>query len=515
MKSPSAAHSQSTLTVAILSRDDADGLQQTLRSVGAIADEILVVEAGMGASGHAELERATAMQYGGKLLAVAWRDDFSAARNHAMQEVTSDWVLWLDAGETLAAGDARALRQMLSTDCDLHKAYMLVIQPPQAPGLIAAEQVARVRLLPWRKSLKFRGRVRESLYEALDAEGIAIDGLPFRIERGERENDIVIKRERALRNRQLAQLEIEEIGRLPQLVNCLAEAAQILGDKLQAMDHYQETLRTSGPATSERLEAYYGLLTCLDGMPHARQVQLSLCVEALEHFPLDAQLLCAMGGYLQAEGRVDLAQRAYQTAFQFGRVNPLVWHLGEITSIAAICWSATLQQESPGEAIKILKQAIARDGASPRLARTAMDLHIQLCQGDEALRCIDHLGIDKETQTLLRSAIRGACLARAQNWAGARGYLQTAYDAGCRDVACLRWLTTVQLALAQSEAARKVLREWQRLYPRDVEAQRMLAVLEETPPATTSRPTRIDAPKPLGILPMRPTMPLAERVEAI
>jgi tetratricopeptide (TPR) repeat protein len=352
------------------------------------------------------------------------------------------------------------------------------------------------------------------LYESLDMEGLAIDGLPQRIERGQREHDPHVKRQRALRNRRLAQLEIDEVGRLPQLVNCLAEAAQILGETLTAMDLYQETLRTCGPATSERLEAYYGLLTCLDSVPRSRQAQLSLSVEALEHFPLDAQLLCAMGGYLQAEGRIDLAQRAYQTAFQFGRVNPLVWHLGEITAIAAICWSATLQEDHPAEAIKILKDAIARDGASPRLARAAMDLHIQLCQGDEALRCIDHLNIDKETQTLLRSAIRGACLARAQNWAGARGYLQTAYDASCRDVACLRWLTTVQLALAQTEAARKVLREWQRLYPRDAEAQRMLAALDEPKPVP-ARPTRIDSPKPVGIMPMRPLSATPQRVEAM
>jgi tetratricopeptide (TPR) repeat protein len=479
-----------------------------------MADEILVVAAGMDAGGQAEMQHSIALQYSAKLLSVAWCDDFSAARNHALHEVSSDWVLWLDAGETLAASDARELRTAL-VGCDLSKAYMFVIQPPPAPGLIAAEQVARVRLVPWRASLRFRGRVRESLYESLASEGIAIEGLPFRILRGQRENDPLVKRQRALRNRHLAELEMEEIGRLPQLINCQAEAAQILGETLPAMELYQEALRCSSSATSDRLEAYYGLLTCLDSVPRSRQVQLSLCVEALEHFPLDAQLLCAMGGYLQAEGRVDLAQRAYQTAFQFGRVNPLVWHLGEITAIAAICWSATLQHDQPAGAIRILKEAIARDGASPRLARAAMDLHIQLCQGDEALRCIDHLGIDKETQTLLRSAIRGACLARAQNWAGARGYLQTAYDAGCRDIACLRWLTSVQLALAQSDAARKVLREWQRLYPRDAEAQRILAVLEESKPATTTRPTRIDTPKPLGILPMRPASPTVDRVEAI
>ena len=66
------------------------------------------------------------------------------------------------------------------------------------------------------------------------------------------------------------------------------------------------------------LEAFYGILAALDQLPGARDKQLALCQEALAAFPFDAQLLCAMGNYLQQQGRIDLACRSFEAAARFG-----------------------------------------------------------------------------------------------------------------------------------------------------------------------------------------------------
>jgi hypothetical protein len=57
------------------------------------------------------------------------------------------------------------------------------------------------------------------------------------------------------------------------------------------------------------LEGYYGLLTTFDGDPSQSDQQITACLEALEVYPLDAQLLVAMGGYMQNQNRLDLAAR--------------------------------------------------------------------------------------------------------------------------------------------------------------------------------------------------------------
>jgi len=57
----------------------------------------------------------------------------------------------------------------------------------------------------------------------------------------------------------------------------------------------------------------------------------------------------------------------------------------------------------------------------------------------------------------------GACLAGQLNWPAAKGQLQTAIDAGCRERFCFRWLVVTWLGLEQPAEAQAVLRTWQSL----------------------------------------------------
>ena len=70
------------------------------------------------------------------------------------------------------------------------------------------------------------------------------------------------------------------------------------------------------------------------------------------------------------------------------------------------------------------------------------------------------LSSDTPHRDLLRGVIRGACLAAQKNWVAARPYLQTAYDTGCRDLLCLRWLGVTLFASNDFPAAEPVLRQW-------------------------------------------------------
>ena len=417
------------LTVCMVVRNDGPAVSQTLQSIAAMADEIVVVDTGSSDGTHAIVG-----SFSARLIEFPWCDDFSAARNHALAKATGDWVLWLDAGETLSPEDATALKNSVASgQLSDSTAYVMIVKPPVAPTVIAAEQIARIRLMPRRDGLRFQGRVRESIFDTLDNLGMEVDGLPYRILRGPREHEETLKRKRAQRNLRLADLEIADRGRTPQLINCLADAAQTLGDTKRAIDLYSETLKTEESASLERLEAYYGVLTSLDNTPNARSSQLSLCVKALEEFPLDAQLLCAMGGYLQADGRLDLAIRSYQTAYSYGHVNPLVWHLDEITTIAATCLSVALQ--STGEedaALDVLQKAVERDGHLPRLHRALLEIHIKHGRKDAALQQLEYFA-DEENAEQLALAVEGACLASQRNWASAHDLLQRAYADSCRD----------------------------------------------------------------------------------
>ena len=494
----------SRLAVAMIVRDAEHLIERTLRSVQSIADMIAVVDTGS-SDGTVQLARG----FTPNVYEFDWQDDFSAARNHCLEQIRGDWILWLDAGETIEQNDARLLRAFVDEKADQSRAYMLLVKVPPSKALIAPEQVGRVRLVPHRRDITFSGRVDERMTESLLSSGIETEGLPWRIHRGEEDNQPLVKTCKARRNIRLAEVEIDQHGPHTRWLNCLGEAHATLGDKTKAAELFRQSVEAGSKGSTETLEAYYGLLTSLDGQPRALEVQLAVCLQALESYPLDAQLLCATGGYLQAQQRLDLASRAYQTAFQYGQVNPETWHLDEIRSIAAVCLSLTLQlQGQDDDALKVLEEALQVDGDSLRVRRQLIDLHIKHGRREPALAQFDLLPAQTPQREALRSAVRGACLASQKNWIPALAYLKTGYDNGCRDTICLRWYSISLLASGDISNARPVIDEWFQREPENTEVQAYRQALESTPegapqdatpaptattdPSTESRHVRVD-----------------------
>ena len=471
------------LSVAIIARNAAQPLAETIASIRAIADEMVVLD-----TGSTDDTLVVAAQAGAAVHRRMWDDDFAAARNACLEKTTGDWVLWLDAGETLAAGQGAALREFLRTAADPRHAYALNVALPAAPGQLGYEQIARLRLHPRRAELRFAGRVRERLGTMQVDEGIALTPLEVTIHRGPREHDPQVKSARAQRNIRLADLALAEQGPTPEMHNVLGEAFQTLGDSVRAAQQYRRAIDLSQPKSRDRLEAFYGLLTCLEGVSADRSDQLSFCMLALEQSPLDAQLLVALGGYLQSLDQAVLAIRAFDLAFRHGQIETQIWHLPEIRQIAASCAAAAMIKAGQlDEARTLLEAAVRTFPGSQRLALQLIDLHVGQRRRDEALAIAGGLPSQSERQRLA-AAIRGACLAQQQDWPAAVDLLQAAMLDGCQEVFCFRWLVAGWLALDKPQDAKAVLRQWQTCDPKSVEAAELLHGLPDEPP----RAMRID-----------------------
>jgi tetratricopeptide (TPR) repeat protein len=395
-----------SLSVAILARNCARAVVETIHSVRAIAAEIVVLD-----TGSTDDTLVAALQAGAAVHRRTWDDDFAAARNACLDIANSDWILWLDAGETLAADQAGALREFLNgalpwegeapaepnsyaaqqelrpSATKAHPAaFSVTIALPPAGGQIGGEAIERLRLHRRIDGLRFAGRVRESLHGSLAKLNLAAQPLPIVVQRPLRDHDPEVRAAKAQRNIRLADQQLAEQGPSADIHNCLGEALQVLADAARAGQHFRRAIELATPGSPEQLEAYYGLLTCLDGASADRGPQLALCMEALEKFPLDAQLLVALGGYLQALEQPELARRAYDVAFRHGQIEPRLWHLPEIRQIAAACAATVLQQAgNDAEAITLLEAAVRSLPQSVRLARQLIEMYVKHRRRDEAL----------------------------------------------------------------------------------------------------------------------------------
>lgn len=86
-----------SLSLCMIVKNEENALPKCLGSVKNVVDEIIVLD-----TGSTDNTVQVAQQFGAKVYHFAWCNNFSVARNEALKYVTCDWVLVLDADETLA-----------------------------------------------------------------------------------------------------------------------------------------------------------------------------------------------------------------------------------------------------------------------------------------------------------------------------------------------------------------------------------------------------------------------------
>ncbi len=88
------------LSFCVITKNEEHNLSRCLNSVKNYIDELVVVD-----TGSTDQTLAIAEQYGARILHFQWCDSFAKARNFALQQIRSEWVLFLDADEEMVITD--------------------------------------------------------------------------------------------------------------------------------------------------------------------------------------------------------------------------------------------------------------------------------------------------------------------------------------------------------------------------------------------------------------------------
>src|SRR5579863_8983698 len=85
-----------TVGLSMIVKNGADFLAPCLESLRGLVQQIVIAD-----TGSTDSTCEIARSFGAEIIQVPWENDFAKARNQALEPVTTDWVLVLDADEEL------------------------------------------------------------------------------------------------------------------------------------------------------------------------------------------------------------------------------------------------------------------------------------------------------------------------------------------------------------------------------------------------------------------------------
>jgi len=96
-----------SISLCMIVKDEAKTLPRCLTSVKDSVDELIVID-----TGSQDDTIAIAEHHGAIVETTAWTQDFAAARNYSLAKATGDWILVMDADETLTLAGQDLLHQI-------------------------------------------------------------------------------------------------------------------------------------------------------------------------------------------------------------------------------------------------------------------------------------------------------------------------------------------------------------------------------------------------------------------
>jgi glycosyltransferase involved in cell wall biosynthesis len=158
-----------SVALVVIARDEAARIARLLDSVRPVVDRMLVLD-----TGSVDDTVARARAAGAQVAHFAWCDDFSAARNAALDAAAADWHVVLDADEWLAEGaDAiAALRTIAPGFVGTLEVRSDFDDPAAGAGAVHASRGRLSRVLPG--AVRYAGRVHEQPQHALPLHALPV-----------------------------------------------------------------------------------------------------------------------------------------------------------------------------------------------------------------------------------------------------------------------------------------------------------------------------------------------------
>ena len=394
----------STLALSMIVRNCEKQIRDCLESVRGCVDEIQIAD-----TGSTDSTICVASEMGARVISIPWENDFAKARNLALQEVHTDWVLVLDADEQLDPSASHYLPGLMNQP--KVRGYLTSIrnyvrsaqdhlwdQPavPNDAGFERARQYPayaehqNVRLFRRSPEIFFVGRVHETVGTSIESSGGKVGPCPVLIHHfGLVEHPDT----RAQKNRIYREMGRQKLLEMPENAQAHFELGLL---EFEGFHEYQEALRLFRRACELNPELsvswfFAGVVNLKTGQPE----EALRCLRNAGTRPLVFEI---QGDAFYTLGQFDQARRAYLRAFDTVKLAP------ELESKIGL---AEVRSGRVTSGLARLRKAVERDAGAPQVHDRLVTALVWLNQLGEAAEAAEKkiASVAPDPQAYLRAAV--------------------------------------------------------------------------------------------------------------
>ncbi|MCE3279580.1 MAG: glycosyl transferase family 2 [Bacteroidetes bacterium] len=165
------------LSACLIIKNEEKWLDQCLNSLSDAVDEIIIVD-----TGSTDKSKEIAEKYNCKIFDFTWTGSFSAARNYAIEQAQGEWIISIDADETLINGiDLPAYLRNIPLNVG---GVLIERENLYTDFLIGKSQVevrSNLRIFRNNKKIRWNRNVHEHVSFSIRESGFEITSSPFKI----------------------------------------------------------------------------------------------------------------------------------------------------------------------------------------------------------------------------------------------------------------------------------------------------------------------------------------------
>ena len=233
------SRSKIRLSQCMIVKDEEKNIRKALSWGKSIVDEQIVVD-----TGSADQTADIAKEMGAKVFSYSWDDDFSAAKNYALQQAKGDWIAFLDADEWISEQDVKKILPLLKK---IHRQDRYNVIQVQIANLDKEGNVTTVAP-QWRffrndPHIRYQNRIHEELYDEKNGNLNSYNaGQEVMILHTGYAEDEALRKRKGQRNVRILLKQLEEKPEDRRTLMYLGDAYTMAGEQKEAECCYEKVL---------------------------------------------------------------------------------------------------------------------------------------------------------------------------------------------------------------------------------------------------------------------------------